>query len=183
MQKSTKIYLIVATSIMILGVIIFGGVMTVLKWNFTNLSTFKYETNSYKIDQEYKDILITTDTANVTLLPSEDGNTLVVCDEQVKMKHTVEVKEGSFVWDVFKSTTAEVNCFHGWELDRLAPVFDVVAKTADGVAEAIEWKEKNIFATQWHPERSFHDSWDNEIEQKFFENFIECCKRVKEQNK
>jgi|GEM_PF-197226 len=98
------------------------------------------------------------------------------------LRHTVDVKEGSFVWDVFKSTTAEVNCFHGWELDRLAPVFDVVARTRDGVAEAIEWKEKNIFATQWHPERSFHDEWDNEIEQKFFENFIERCREVKERN-
>lgn len=93
-----------------------------------------------------------------------------------KWRHEINITEGSFVYDVFNTTRTEVNCFHNWELDRLAPQFDVVARTDDGVAEAIEWKEKNIFATQWHPERSFHDSWDNSVEMKFFENFINRCK-------
>lgn len=96
------------------------------------------------------------------------------------LRHEVEIKEGSFVWDVFKRERAVVNCFHGWELDRLAPCFDVVAKTKDGVAEAIEWKEKHIFATQWHPERSFHDDWENVLENQFFVNFIDLCRKVKE---
>ena len=94
MQKATKIYLIIATSFMIFGIIVFGSVMSMLKWNFRNLSTFKYETNNYQINQEYQDIIISTDTADVTFLPSEEDNTLVICEEQEKMKHTVEVKEG-----------------------------------------------------------------------------------------
>ena len=96
------------------------------------------------------------------------------------LRHEIEIKEGSFVWDVYKRDRAVVNCFHGWELDRIAPCFDVVARTNDGVAEAIEWREKHIFATQWHPERSFHDDWDDVIENKFFENFIELCRKVSE---
>ena len=101
-----------------------------------------------------------------------------------EFRHVVDIKKGSFVWDVFKSEKADTNCFHAWELDRIAPCFDIVATTPDGVAEAIEWKEKNIFATQWHPERSFcHDLKTREIEQQFFVNFIECCKRVREERK
>lgn len=109
------------------------------------------------------------------------GGTIKRLDDPVghhtECRHDINVKKGSFVWDVFGSERVNVNCFHGWELGELAPCFDVVATTDDGVAEAIEWKEKNIFATQWHPERSFHDSWENTIEQKFFENFLEICRQ------
>lgn len=75
---------------------------------------------------------------------------------------------------MFKSERATVNTYHGWEIGKLAPGLDVVAKSADGVIEAVECKEKKIFATQWHPEQSFHTG--DAIENKFIENFIECCK-------
>ena len=88
--------------------------------------------------------------------------------------HEIEIVKDSFVWDVFKSERATVNTYHGWEIGKLAPGLDVVAKSADGVIEAVEWKEKKIFATQWHPEQSFHTG--DAIENKFIENFIECCK-------
>ena len=45
MSKITKIWLIIAASFVLIGCIIFGGVMTMLKWDFTKLSTDKYETN------------------------------------------------------------------------------------------------------------------------------------------
>ncbi|MBE6695026.1 MAG: gamma-glutamyl-gamma-aminobutyrate hydrolase family protein [Ruminococcaceae bacterium] len=89
--------------------------------------------------------------------------------------HEINIVPNSFVYDVFKSERAEVNSYHSWTLDRLAPCFDVVARTADNIIEAIECKEKKIFATEWHPEQSFHTG--DRIENKFFENFIECCKK------
>lgn len=94
MKKRTKIFLIIATNVVMLGVIIFVGVMTVGKWDFTKLSTFKYETNNYQINQEFNDISITTKTANVFVLLAEDDNVSVVCEEREKVKHSVEVKEG-----------------------------------------------------------------------------------------
>lgn len=101
-----------------------------------------------------------------------------------EFRHVVDIKKDSFVWDVFKGEKADTNCYHAWELDRIAPCFDVVATTPDGVAEAIEWREKGIFATQWHPEKSFHSEIEErEIEQQFFVNFIELCRKVKEERK
>ncbi len=94
-------------------------------------------------------------------------------------RHNINIKEGSFVYDVFNSNKANVNCFHGWEIGRLAPNLEAVATTDDGVIEAIESKRDKVFATQWHPERSFHDDWENSIEQKFFENFIKLCEESK----
>ena len=95
--------------------------------------------------------------------PEKHGNTT----------HKIEIVKDSFVYDVFKSTEAVVNSYHGWEIDCLAPGLSVVAKSEDGVIEAVEWKEKKIFATQWHPEQSFHTG--DAIENGFIENFIKCC--------
>ena len=93
------------------------------------------------------------------------------------IRHHINIKKDSFVWDVFGNERVKVNSFHGCALDKIAPCFDVVATADDGEVEAIEWKEKKIFATQWHPERSYYDTWENEIEQKFFENFLEICRQ------
>lgn len=93
-----------------------------------------------------------------------------------KNTHEVAIKKDSFVYDVFQKERATVNCYHGWEIGRLAECLDAVAVTDDGVIEAIECKEKHVFATQWHPEQSFHVG--DPIENKFMENFLECCRKV-----
>jgi len=92
-----------------------------------------------------------------------------------KKSHLINVKEGSFVYDVFKSTRAEINTYHYWAVDRLAEGLEVVAESEEGVIEAFQCKERKIFGVQWHPERSFGDG--NIVERKFFENFFECCKK------
>lgn len=90
------------------------------------------------------------------------------------LKHPITIKENSFVHRVFESTEAEVNTFHYWHIDRLAPCLKVVAESLDGIIEAVECEEKKVFATQWHPELSFHA--DNPQENKLFENFIKFCR-------
>ena len=93
-----------------------------------------------------------------------------------KKYHTITVSKDSFVYDVFGSDEAFVNSYHRWAIDRLAPSLTVVARCkSDGVIEAVEDKERSIFATQWHPEQSYHTG--DPIEKRFFENFLECCKR------
>lgn len=87
--------------------------------------------------------------------------------------HMIDIKENSFVYDVFKKTKAEINSYHCWEIARLAEGLDVVATSPDGVIEAIECKERKLFATQWHPEQSFHTG--DPLENKIFENFFRCC--------
>ncbi len=91
--------------------------------------------------------------------------------------HTIDIKENSFVYDVFKSSKATVNTYHEWEIEKLAPCLEVVATSPDGIIEAVECKEKKVFATQWHPEQSFHTG--DPIENKFFENFIRLCEQSK----
>ncbi len=97
MGKRTKIWLIIASFLVLVGCVIFGGVMTMLKWDFTKLSTAKYETNDYKINEDDINILIVTDTADIVFVPSENGERSVICYEQKKAKHSVTVKDGTLV--------------------------------------------------------------------------------------
>ncbi len=94
MSKKMVAWLIAATSLVVVGCVIFGGTMMLLNWDFTKLSTVKYETNEYTVEGEYQNISLVTDTAHIVLVPSETANTSVICYEQKNAKHTVTVKDG-----------------------------------------------------------------------------------------
>jgi len=96
-MRKTKIWLITATALIFIGSIIFGGVMAVFNWDFTKLSTVKYETNDYEISENYKNISVLSDTADIEFVPSNDLKTSVVCYEQKNAKHSVTVKDGTLL--------------------------------------------------------------------------------------
>lgn len=95
MKKSTKTMLITATVLIITGGIIFVGVMSMFKWNFSDLSTAKYETNSYDIGETFDNISVNTDIANVEFLLSDGGKCRVECYEYENAKHSVAVNGGT----------------------------------------------------------------------------------------
>ena len=49
MKKTTKIWLVIATLLVVLGSITFLAVMSVLNWDFVKLNTRNYVTNTYCI--------------------------------------------------------------------------------------------------------------------------------------
>lgn len=100
MRTRTKVWLIIAASFVLVGGIIFGGVMSMLEWDFTKLSTVKYETNNYEITENFNNISIITETSDVVFVPSENQKTSVVCHEQKNMKHSVTVHNGKIVIEV-----------------------------------------------------------------------------------
>lgn len=95
MSKKTKRWLIIATSLVLIGGIIFGGAMTVLKWDFSKLSTSKYKTNTYKINNEFSSISIKAKTADIIFVVSDNKECKVVCYEEEKAKHSVAVQNGT----------------------------------------------------------------------------------------
>ena len=100
MKAKTKIWLIVATSLILIGAIIFSGAMSMLKWDFLKLSTVKYETNTYEITENYKNISIISDTANISLIATDNDKTTIICDEQQNIKHSVTVKENTLLIEI-----------------------------------------------------------------------------------
>lgn len=94
MSKGAKVWLIIAGTLVLIGCMIFGGVMMRLNWNFLRLSTNRHVTNEYKITQEYKSVSVATDTADILFAPSETAETTVVCHEREGELHSVMVREG-----------------------------------------------------------------------------------------
>lgn len=92
MSKISKIWLVIATSLVVVGALIFVIAMSINGWDFSKLSTVKYETTNYAIDEEFKHISVKTTTSDIQFAISDDGTCKVVCREQENMKHTVEVK-------------------------------------------------------------------------------------------
>ena len=91
-MNSTKIWLITSVVLILGGCIIFGAVMSTLKWDFTALSTVKYRTSSYEISEEYDSILIDVDVTDVIFVPSD--STRIVCFEREDSPHSVSVNNG-----------------------------------------------------------------------------------------
>ena len=94
MRNKQNTWLIVATALLLLGAILFVSVMTAYRWDFTKLNTEDHETNTHQINETFNDISVHTDTADIRLLPSEDGTCKVVCKEAVNRKHAVSVTDG-----------------------------------------------------------------------------------------
>lgn len=89
-----KRWLITATVLVCIGLLVFVAAMCVLDWDFTKLSTREFQTNTYDIDRTFDDISINADTADIVFAFSDDGKCKVVCFEEENINHIVEVIDG-----------------------------------------------------------------------------------------
>lgn len=95
MHKSTIIWLTIAVCLIVIGLLLFAVAMSAIGWDLKKLGTEKFETNTYEITQDFTDISVKTDTAQVFFAPSEDASCKVVCYEQKKIQHSVTVEDGT----------------------------------------------------------------------------------------
>ena len=100
MKQETKRWLLTAAALILIGVLIFVGVMARNHWDFSALGNTRFETNTYNITQEFKNISIRTGTAGITVAPSADGKCSVVFYEKEKERHTASVQDGTLTIDV-----------------------------------------------------------------------------------
>ena len=93
---NTKLNKIIPAALILLvvGVLILVAAMFSMKFDFTRLGTRKNVTNTYAPTGDFNDILISTDTAEVTFLPAEDGKLKVVCVEEKGSEHIVSTLSG-----------------------------------------------------------------------------------------
>lgn len=95
MSKKTKVWLTVAGCLVIAGLIVFTFAMSAYGWDFSKLSTTKYETRTYTPDGTFSKIHIYTEDADITFIPSENNICTVVCYEQENARHIVDVANDS----------------------------------------------------------------------------------------
>lgn len=99
MSKVTKTWLITAAILVVAGFFVFMLVIRGYMGNFTKVLV-KYETNEYTMDENYKNITVVTDTADIVLVPSEHETHSIVCYEPQNVKHAVSVKDGTLFIEV-----------------------------------------------------------------------------------
>jgi microsomal dipeptidase-like Zn-dependent dipeptidase/gamma-glutamyl-gamma-aminobutyrate hydrolase PuuD len=67
--------------------------------------------------------------------------------------HSVMIEQASSLFDIYQSATLMVNSFHHQAVAETGDKLRVVAKSPDGIIEAMESSEfKSILGVQWHPE-------------------------------
>ncbi|NCB42720.1 MAG: gamma-glutamyl-gamma-aminobutyrate hydrolase family protein [Clostridia bacterium] len=88
--------------------------------------------------------------------------------------HTVHIKKDSLLEKIIGNETILTNSYHHQSVKDIAPGFEVIGTTADGVIEAVEKKgDRFVLGVQWHPEMTQASA----INHKIFEAFIAACQK------
>ena len=85
-KTSSILFLLIITCMMLL--------------TMTACSSNEYETNVHEINEEVNSISIKTATAHIEFVPSDDGICKVVCYEEAKERHSIEVQNGTLTINV-----------------------------------------------------------------------------------
>lgn len=96
-MSTTKKWIIIAAILLGAGVLICGISFAVLGFDFGRLSTVKYETNTYEVNENFQNITIKADTENIIFIPSDDGICKVVCREEKDDPHQVSVQGDTLI--------------------------------------------------------------------------------------
>jgi len=106
-------------------------------------------------------------------IPSEFGGHPKYVD------HLVTLNPGSRLADIFGETEFQVNSLHHQSVRNPGEGMRVVAKSPDGIVEAIESTDPNRFVigVQWHPEKLMPA---NKTQTKLFQAFVDAALKGKE---
>ena len=96
MKNTKKTGLILAAAFVLIGALLFVGVMAARHWDFTALGAVeKLETTVFDIDKDITDISLHTDTEDILFKPSEDGKCRVIFLEPADRKPSAAVRGGT----------------------------------------------------------------------------------------
>ena len=96
MKKATVAWLIAAAVFVVLGSVLFVGVLAANHWTFSAIGT-RYETNTIPVVEPFRNLSIQSDTADIAFLRSDDGTCKAVFHEHPKIRHTAVVQDGTLV--------------------------------------------------------------------------------------
>lgn len=119
MKKAGMIWLIVAASLILLGAIGMVVTMSMGGWQISKLGRTSYVSKMHTVDEEFRDILVKTDTADLRFALSEDGVCRVECYESAKQAHTVAVEEGTLTIRSFDTRRWYEHIGINWETPKV----------------------------------------------------------------
>lgn len=117
MKTAKKIAIISALIFIVAGMTLFITGCALLNFNFEEISTVKYTTNTHKITEDFSSIDIDIAVADVAFIVSDNGESRVECYESEKRYHTVAVEGNTLTVREHK----DFNIFHFINLDFKKP--------------------------------------------------------------
>lgn len=90
-----KKLIMIAVALVLVGAVVCGASVAAMGFDFTKLDNGKYETNTYAVKEDFRNIAIGATVEKIAFKPSEDKSCKVVCFEEERMKHSVTVSDGT----------------------------------------------------------------------------------------
>ena len=90
-----KGFIIAAIVLISVGILLFTGALIAADFDYSKLGGTKHVTNTYALEGEFDNIDISVDEADVIFKPVDEGGARAVCVEREKVRHTVEVENGT----------------------------------------------------------------------------------------
>ncbi|ERJ13120.1 gamma-glutamyl-gamma-aminobutyrate hydrolase family protein [Haloplasma contractile] len=88
--------------------------------------------------------------------------------------HDIKIKENTILHSICEGNMLSTNSFHHQVIDKLGNGLECVARSSDGVIEAIESTvDTYVVGVQWHPEKMV-DYYEKHLN--LFKRFVEACK-------
>ena len=114
-------------------------------------------------------LVVATGGSLVPHLPDEFGNVVVHRADQLhSIEHSVDITPNSRLAQMIGTTEVKVMSWHHQAASIVPSEWNITARAADGVIEALEHKHHAwAIALQWHPELSINDELQLRILQAF----------------
>ena len=97
MAKRTKIWLICALCLILIGGLVFVGGLASMDFDFTMLGTTQYTSQTYTIEESFQKIILDADLSDVKLLPSADNTCTIEVKSTEKISHSYAVRHDTLI--------------------------------------------------------------------------------------
>jgi gamma-glutamyl-gamma-aminobutyrate hydrolase PuuD len=106
------------------------------------------------------------------IIASHFGSELKMVEDHVAKAHNLNHTNSSLFVDGLEQLQT-VNSYHKYGFNKVSENFRVLARSPDGVIEAIEHKHYRIYCQMWHPERKLsHSNINEKILKSFFNKVL-----------
>lgn len=97
MSRSGKKWILAAVIFIVAGALLFVGALAAVRFDITELSTQRFQTNFYEFDEDFDKVSVDVRTAAVTLVPSEEDVCRIECFEEDTQLHSVKIQDGTLM--------------------------------------------------------------------------------------
>lgn len=104
-------------------------------FTLTACSSSNYKTNIHEINEEFNNISVNTDTADIAFIPSNDSTVKVACYENAKKSHSVEVQNSTLTISTLRSNEKWYNSIY---VNKNSPKITVYLPASDYASLVIE---------------------------------------------